>query len=228
MKTCSKTRALFSFYVSTVFGLLVTLEQISVSQFSLWPYSLILALYLGTFFLPIWNPFKDEALQRILMFANMFWTLALVAWALGPGIQIVINHSELYAYLSYFIIYGGFFGIVEGVYIIPVVPAEKIEDSAMGYSGAVEYLRYEDEKWWRGLNMLWPGIMPTFVPGIINWTTQGTTSLAFFLTFSSVPGIAMIVWYVIEKTNAIHERIREIYEAKNKRQNEGQTDLSEL
>lgn len=228
MSTVSKTRALFSFYISAVFGILLTLEKVSVAQFALWTYSLGIVLFASTFLLPLWNPFKNKALQRTLMFACTFWVLSLIAWAFGPGLQKVFHKSELFANLAYLIVYGGFFAIVEGVYITPAVPhnlddPDEIENPKMGYDGAVKYLRYEYEKWWKGVNMFWGVIIAIVVSGVIDWTIRATApplNIAFFLAFSSVPGIAMIVWYIIKKTNAIHESMGKIYEAKNEGTNE--------
>lgn len=220
MEKISFKRALFALYVVLVFWILLSVQRDACEDFSRWTYLLGFIIFTAILFLSKWNPFKDVPLFRALLFTATFLFLAAIAWGFGTGIHRIT--SEMYAYLAYYVVYGGFFGIVEGVYMCPLVPQdldkeEAIKDPDMGYDGAIEYLRYEYEKWWRGLNMLWVVIIAIVVSGVINWTIQVSApplNIAFFLAFSSVPGIAMIVWYMISKTNSIHEAIRNLYEAK--------------
>lgn len=217
MNTCSWKRAFFSAYVAIVFCVVLTLETFAIKELTYWPYSLGILVGILIFLLPYlvrWLPLKDKALQRTLLLASIFWILASIAWVFEAGPLNIT--SELFAYLAYFVVYGGFFGIVEGVYKNPVIPLG-IDKWNMEPESKIDYLTFEYEKWWKGLNMLWVVIIAIVVSGVINWTIRKTApplNYAFFLAFSSVPGIAMIVWYMIDKTNSIHRKIRDLYEKK--------------
>jgi hypothetical protein len=157
---------------------------------------------------------KDGALVRCLWVSIVFWIFSALAWA-GTKIEV--------SYLAYLIVYGAALGIIEGVYRVPIHP-DWLDDPGVTSEGKLDMLKFEDNKWWRGLRLLWVIIIAIVVTGVINWVTSpspGDETLrklpavkiqqAFILAFSSVPGIGLVVWNIIKRTNYIQEKLGELH-----------------
>lgn len=208
-----KTRFFFAFYITLVFYIILLLHLSKDEHINEWVYSLGIPIFILSLILPNimrrWFPKSDKPLQRTLLLAFTFWFFSSLAWFFGlPSLA-----SDQFSYLAYFTVYGGLFGIVEGVYQNPIHP-QFLKDKKLTKEGKKVMLEFENEKWWRGLNLFWVVIIAIAVSGVINWVlTESAPSLmyAFFLAFSSVPAIAMIVWNIIKRTNYIHSKIGELY-----------------
>lgn len=156
---------------------------------------------------------KDGALERCLYVSVVFWGFSGLAWY-GTKLEV--------SYLAYIISYGAALGIIEGIYRVPVHP-EWLDDSHLAIEGKLEMLRFENDKWWRGLRLFWVVIIAIVVTGVINWVTSPSpedealkqlpavkTQQAFILAFSSIPGIALVIWNVIRRTNYIQKKLGEL------------------
>jgi hypothetical protein len=126
-------------------------------------------------------------------------------------------------YLSAFIAVGGFYGIVEGVWRTPLRPGF-LDRKDLTVSAKVELIKYEDNKWWRGLNLLWVVIVGIAVTGAISFALSPTpldpalrkvpgynSAQTAFLALSSIPGIALLVWHFIRRTNYLHQQLGHLY-----------------
>jgi len=157
---------------------------------------------------------KDRGLQRCLYVAVVFWIFSILSWS-ATKLEV--------SYLAYFIIYGAVLGIIEGVCSTPIHSCW-LNDNSLTDDGKREMLKFEDTKWWRGLKLFWVGIIAIVVTGVINWVTSPTPvdealrklpalkiQEAFILAFSSVPGIALVIWNIIQRANYIQKKLGDLY-----------------
>jgi hypothetical protein len=227
------SRALFSLYVVAVFEVLLFMNrEIPIPGQELFPfgplaglgkgvYGLGLCLFLFSVFLPRLlkelEGGKTRALEGCLSLAGAFWLLSILGWL---GSRISLNS------LAHFIAFGGFFGIIEGIYRVPFRP-HWLKDTAISIEGKKELLKYENTKWWQGLAIFWALIISIVVTGLLSYSIAlpkpvGETreayqkGLAILLIPAgcSIPGIAMVVWNVIKRTNLIQEELAKLYKNK--------------
>jgi hypothetical protein len=157
---------------------------------------------------------RDGALQRFLYVAIVFWIFSFLSW-FATKVEV--------SYLAYFLTYGAVLGIIEGVWRVPIHPSW-LDDTSLSNEGKCEMLKFEDTKWWRGLKLFWVGIIAIVVTGVINWVTSPAPAdealrklpalkiqEAFILAFSSIPGIALVIWNIIQRANYIQKKLGDLY-----------------
>ena len=235
-------RALFSLYIAAAFCVMLLLNremQIpGQTSFPLGPLA-ILGNGVYCFALPVFafslalhkiipsTPKKTRSLESCLALAVVCWLFSSLAW-LGSRLSVIS--------LAHLFTLGGFWGIIEGVYRVPIVPSW-IDNSNLPVEAKRELLKYEFNKWWQGLNIFWALIITAVVAGLL---TYGATlpqpigeaherSLLNILIPAgcSVPGIAMIVWNVIKRTQYIQESLLELWRKRSKSSSSARKSLRE-
>lgn len=157
----------------------------------------------------------DSARSRSLLHSALFWAISILCW-------LSIDYD--YMYLFYLGLYGGFLGIVEGVWSIPVRP--RILDAVDLSNEAKRQLStYHVDKWWRGLSLLWATVIAIAITAAISWA--GTSPVPpdavshsqlsqaelwkvrklLLLIIPALPGMAILAWYVVRKTNSVYDRL---------------------
>lgn len=174
-------------------------------------YILAFPLFVLTLFIdkivPQINSQQTRALEGCIVLAVAFWISAILGW---------LGSRPYYSSLAHMIALGGLFGIIEGVYRVPVIPKHIIQ-ARINADAKKELLVYENAKWWRGLSIFWAVVTTILIGGLFTFAARlpkvSEKELLHLLTsaFCAIPGIAMIVWNIIKRTNAIHESIFLLY-----------------
>lgn len=236
-------RIYFSFYVTAVYYVLLVLKILNrdkilgilvqagygeemrqglLTSFGNRVYFLGIGVFLLVFFLPQIMRLvgKDGALERCLYVAVIFWLFSLLAW--------LTTNLDL-PYLGFYIVFGGLFGIVEGIRKVPVLPIY-LSDEGLSIGAKCELLKFEDTKWWRGLTLFWAVVITGAVAGVLNWVLGPYPSIGdvkrmpglgkvpgmtfvqgMVMVFSAVPAIALLAWDIIRRTNCIHKKLEDLY-----------------
>ena len=157
---------------------------------------------------------SDGNLERCLYVATVYWLFSCLGWLVG---------KLDFLYLAAFVAVGGFYGIVEGIWKASLRP-NFLDSDDLTLNGKAEMIKFEDNKWWRGLNLFWIVIVGIAVTGAISFALSPTpldkaiskvpgynSAQTAFLALSVVPGIASFIWYFIRRTNYLHRQLGELY-----------------
>lgn len=221
--TCVQFRLLFGIYIASAYSLQIFInrhlppteyENMALGPFhflGIGVYMLAFPLFLFVFLLhkvvPPKNLNQTRALGGCIGLAGGFWILSTIGW---------LGSKPYYSSLAHMIALGGLFGVVEGVYRVPFVPNHVVQ-APIDINAKRELLIYENAKWWHGLSIFWAVIVTALIGGLFTFVSQlpkaSERDLLHLLAsgFSGIPGVAMIVWNVLKRTNTVQDAIFSLY-----------------
>jgi hypothetical protein len=177
-------------------------------------FTLLAGAPLAAFVLFLHRVARPDPLSRCLALAAAFWIACIPPW--------IFSRHDL-GYWGYYFAYGGFLGIIQGIWSVPLRPS--FLDAELPADANVELLKYEDQKWWRGLSIFWTALVAIVIAGVINYAIKGAPARdpigqnivyhAVFLVFPAVPGLGSIVWNMIQRTNSLQNHLQEALVKRN-------------
>jgi hypothetical protein len=167
---------------------------------------------------------REGVLNRCLIIAFLFWAFSILAW---------LSTKIDYPFIGFYIVFGGFFGIVEAVQSLPLMPFN-LNDKRFPLEAKCELLKLEDAKWWRGLTLIWGVIIAAGISGFLSWVLASYPSIedvrkipdlgkipeltftqGMVLLSSIVPAIGILVWNIIWRTNNLYKKLQRLYKIKS-------------